>query len=210
MTRSAGAGIGVGADATGLRSAPGLRQAREHVAGFTDGGRRAGWHAAPGSERREFRMKVEAVAGLLRTAPLFADLDDALLTAVARYGDEARFAAGTVMAREDTFADRFFVVLSGEVALAEHDGEHGPIYVESLGPGDVVGWSWLIPPYRWHFDVRAVQPVHAIAIEAEALRVAMSDEHLGYALMRRFSRVLLERLQATRRRLIEAHEPAAH
>ncbi len=155
-------------------------------------------------------MKVEEVAALLRTAPLFADLDEPLLLAVARYGDEARFAPGTLMAHEHAPADRFFVVLAGEVALAEHDGEHGPIYVESLGPGEVVGWSWLMPPYRWHFDVRAVQPVRVIAIEAEALRVAMSDEHLGYALMRRFSQVLLERLQATRRRLIEAHEPAAH
>jgi CRP/FNR family cyclic AMP-dependent transcriptional regulator len=150
-------------------------------------------------------MTAEQVAELLRTSPLFADLEEPSLLALARYGDEACFAAGSLLGRDGWPADRFFVLLEGTVALEVHDPSRGPIPIEELTVPEVVGWSWLMPPYRWHFDVRAVTPVRAIAIEAEALRVAMSrDAAFGFALMSRFARVVLQRLQATRLRLLAA------
>jgi CRP/FNR family transcriptional regulator, cyclic AMP receptor protein len=148
-------------------------------------------------------MTAEDVAGLLRTSPLFADLDGSSLLALARYGDEARFEVDHLLARDGWPADRFYVLLEGTVSLEVHEPGDDPIPIETLTVPEVVGWSWLMPPFRWHFDVRAVTPVRAVAIEAEALRVAMAgNPSLGYALMARFARVLLRRLQSTRLRLV--------
>ena len=150
-------------------------------------------------------MTAEQVAELLRGSPLFADLDSAARLALARYGDEASFAPGALLARDGWPADRFYVLLEGTVALEIHGPGCGPIPIEQLTVPEVVGWSWLMPPFQWHFDVRAVTAVRAIAIEAEALRVAMAeDSAFGLALMSRFARVLLQRLQATRMRLLAA------
>lgn len=148
-------------------------------------------------------MTAEDVADLLRTSPLFADLDATSLLALACYGDEARFDTDALLARDGWPADRFYVLLEGTVSLDMHEPGADPVPIERLTVPDVVGWSWLMPPFRWHFDVRAVTPVRTIAIEAEALRVAMVENaSFGYALMTRFARVLLQRLQATRLRLI--------
>ena len=148
-------------------------------------------------------MTADDVAQLLRRSPLFGDLDAPWLLALARYGDEARFDAGALLARDGWPADRFYVLLEGTVALEVHEPDGDPVPIETLTVPEVVGWSWLMPPYRWHFDVRAETPVRAIAIEAEALRVAMAeDASFGYALTARFARVLLQRLQATRLRLV--------
>jgi CRP/FNR family transcriptional regulator, cyclic AMP receptor protein len=148
-------------------------------------------------------MTAEDVAELLRNSPLFADLDASSLLALARYGDEARFETDALLARDGWPADRFYVLVEGTVSLDVHEPDAEPIPIEALTVPEVVGWSWLMPPFVWHFDVRALTPVRTIAIEAEALRVAMvEDPSFGYALMTRFARVLLQRLQATRLRLI--------
>ncbi len=150
-------------------------------------------------------MRVDAVMDLIRQAPLFADMDDRCLDALARYGDVASFGADALLGREGAPADRFFVILAGAIALETREPGRPATRVAVVGSGDVVGWSWLVPPYRWHFDVRAIEPVRAVAIEAEALRVTMSsDEHLASELLRRFTAVLIDRLQATRRRLLVA------
>jgi CRP-like cAMP-binding protein len=164
-----------------------------------------------GDDRNGGLMTAEQVAQLLAATPLFADLDPEIRLAVARYGDEAAFAEGRLLAHEGAPADRFYVLLQGEVALEVHDAGGGPLSIETLAAPDVVGWSWLMPPYRWHFDVRAISAVRAVAIEAEALRVAMShDDAVGFTLMTRFARVLLQRLQATRLRLLDVYQhPAA-
>ena len=148
-------------------------------------------------------MTAEDVAELLRNSPLFADLDASSLLALARYGDEARFETDALLARDGWPADRFYVLGEGTVSLDVHEPDAEPIPIEALTVPEVVGWSWLMPPFVWHFDVRALTPVRTIAIEAEALRVAMVENpSFGYALMTRFARVLLQRLQATRLRLI--------
>ena len=78
----------------------------------------------------------------------------------------------------------------------------GPLTIETIEAGDVVGWSWLFPPHAWHFDARAVAPVRAIEVDGACLRAKCEkDPVLGYDLMSRFSAVLLERLNATRFRL---------
>lgn len=105
-------------------------------------------------------------------------------------------------------ANRFYLLLSGEVAVespgeARDDGSR-PVRIETIGPGSVLGWSWLFPPYHWHFNARAVSPVKAIFFYGTRLRERCESDHeLGYELMKRMTAVIIERLQATRHRLAE-------
>jgi CRP/FNR family transcriptional regulator, cyclic AMP receptor protein len=82
----------------------------------------------------------------------------------------------------------------------------GPITVETIGPGEILGWSWLFPPYRWHFDGRAVEGTRAIAFDAKCLRLKCEEDHdLGYELVKQFAHVMMERLQATRLRMLDVY-----
>jgi CRP-like cAMP-binding protein len=108
--------------------------------------------------------------------------------------------------REGDPADAFYVVRRGRVALELFVPNRGALTVETIEPGEVVGWSWLFPPHRWHFDGRAAEPVRAIAVDGACLRGKCdADPALGYDLIGRFSQVMLERLQATRLRLADLY-----
>ncbi|MDB6057826.1 MAG: cyclic nucleotide-binding protein [Verrucomicrobiales bacterium] len=121
----------------------------------------------------------------------------------------AQFEPGAVIFREGEPANRFYLIHSGEVDLeADVDGERLEL-IQKLGPGDVIGWSWLFPPYYWHFNARAVTRTTATFYYGTRLR-EQCDENpaFGYELMKRISQVLLARLQSTRRRLSHASAPA--
>ena len=80
------------------------------------------------------------------------------------------------------------------------------VVIETLDPGEIVGWSWLFPPYVWHFDARAVDDVRAVAFDGACLRGKCEADHdLGYELMRRFASVMIDRLQHTRLRLLDIY-----
>lgn len=146
------------------------------------------------------------LAELLADHGLLAGLPGLALAQVAGCAKNVAFRAGELLLAEGEKADTLYLVRRGRVAIEVHAPGRGPIVVETVGPGAVVGWSWLIPPYRWHFDARAVEPVGAIAVDGGCLRSkADADPALGYALLVRLSAVLLERLQATRMRLLDLY-----
>jgi CRP-like cAMP-binding protein len=100
----------------------------------------------------------------------------------------------------------FYAVRSGAVGLELASPTQSPLVIETLHEGDVLGWSWLFPPYRVRYDARAIGEVHAIAFDGACLRGKCDDDHdLGYELMRRFAQVITERLQATRIRLLDVY-----
>lgn len=149
-------------------------------------------------------MTVRTIRDLLGEHPFFAGLDPGYLDLLAGCGVNVVL-EGEVF-REGDSADRFYVLRDGRVALEVHVPHRGGIVVETLGPGSVLGWSWLFPPYRWRFDARALEPVRAIALDGTCLRGKCDeDPRLGYELVRRFGRVLLERLEATRIRLLDLY-----
>jgi CRP-like cAMP-binding protein len=116
------------------------------------------------------------------------------------------FAPGELLLAEGDPADTLFLVRRGRVAIEIHAPNRGAIVVETVSPGAAVGWSWLFPPYRWQFDARAVGSVGAIAVDAACLRAkADTDDALGHQLVTRVAAVLLERLQATRIRLLDLY-----
>jgi CRP/FNR family cyclic AMP-dependent transcriptional regulator len=105
-------------------------------------------------------------------------------------------------------AASFWLIRSGSVALDLHIPRAGVVVVETLGMGDVLGWSWLLPPYVWTLGAVVVQPTEAFQFDGRAVRaLCEADPELGYQLTRRFLTVAAERLQATRTRLLDHYVP---
>jgi len=105
--------------------------------------------------------------------------------------------------REGDFANRFYLIEQGRIALEALDPAGNRVAIEEVGPGKLVGWSWLFPPYTWHFDARALEPTQALFFYGTLLREYCSkDSSLGFELFKRMSQVMLERLQAARNRLL--------
>jgi CRP/FNR family transcriptional regulator, cyclic AMP receptor protein len=149
---------------------------------------------------------METIDTVLRDVPVFAGLDPEQLTLLAGCASNVRFGEGEVLFREGDAADTFWVVRHGSVALETFVPARGAITIETLEAGEVVGWSWLFPPYRWHFDARALSLVRATAFDGACLRGKCEDDpRLGYELMGRFTQVVIERLQWTRLRLLDVY-----
>jgi len=143
---------------------------------------------------------------LVAAHPLLAGLPGDAVARVAGCAQNVAFDPGALLLAEGDPADTLYLVRRGRVAIEVHSPGRGAIVIETVGPGDVVGWSWLVPPYRWHFDARAVDSVGAIAVDGVCLRdKAEADPTLGYALMKRVAAVLLDRLQMTRVRLLDLY-----
>jgi CRP-like cAMP-binding protein len=108
--------------------------------------------------------------------------------------------------REGGVADRFWLIRGGRMALDVNVPGRGDVVVETLGPDTVVGWSWLFPPYRWHFGAVAVEETLTIEFDGPRVRALCDQEPaLGYALSLRFMAVMLDRLQNTRIRLLDVY-----
>lgn len=108
-------------------------------------------------------------------------------------------APGEYLGREGLPAHAFFLIQSGQVSLGSHLSERGAVPIQTVGPGEVVGWSWLLPPYRWQFDARAVDAVQGLAFDAAWLREQCEQDHeLGYHLLRQLLAVVSSRLAACR------------
>ena len=137
---------------------------------------------------------------------LFDGLQPRHLQLVAGCGRFVRFPARVTVLREGEPADRFFVLREGSVALEVASPERGSIVIQTLGPGDALGWSWLFPPYQWHLDAVTREPVAAVAFDAACLRGKCDEDHeLGYQLMRRFADLMLQRLMAARLQLLDVY-----
>jgi CRP/FNR family cyclic AMP-dependent transcriptional regulator len=122
---------------------------------------------------------------------------------------EQLFEPGEDIFREGDPANTLYLIQSGQVALETRGGD-GTAVIQKLGAGDVLGWSWLFPPFAWHFHARAMQPTRAICCDGGHLLVqAEEDAEFGYDVMRRISQILIQRLQATRRKLAEQGKTTA-
>lgn len=146
------------------------------------------------------------MGALIREAEFFSGLDAEGLRALAACAREAVFEGGAYLFREGDPADRFFLLRHGRVALELHAADRGTLAVDTVGEGDVVGVSWLSPPFRWTFDGRAAGLVRAVEVEADCLRERLeADPRLGYELMKRFALVMQRRMQSARIRLLDLY-----
>lgn len=149
---------------------------------------------------------MKSMKELVASHPFAVGLNEEHLALVAACAKNVSLEAGAMLCVEGASADTFYLLRRGHVSIQVHQAGHGSIVIETVGPGDVVGWSWLVPPYRWTFDARVLQPVGALAIDGACLRAkSLEDPALGFALLSRVTQDLLERLQATRMRLLDLY-----
>lgn len=116
---------------------------------------------------------------------------------------QVHFSTDELIFREGDPANRFYLIGQGKIALESYVIDKGNTLIQTIGAGEVLGWSWLFSPYLWHFNARALEPTEAVFIYATPLRdECESDHELGYELMKRMAQVMLDRLQATRWKLL--------
>jgi CRP-like cAMP-binding protein len=153
---------------------------------------------------------VEGLERIIREHRFFAGLDEAFCQLVCGCAKNVRFENGQYLFREGDSADWFYLIRHGHVALAVTMPGRGSITFQTLGVGEIVGVSWLVPPYRWTYDARALELTRAIALDATCLRNKCEQDHdLGYEVMKRFVPVLAERLQATRLQILDVYGNAS-
>ncbi|MDR5684310.1 MAG: cyclic nucleotide-binding domain-containing protein [Armatimonadota bacterium] len=149
---------------------------------------------------------MEDLEALLARQPFFRGMDPRWIAFLAGCARNVRFNAGEYLFHEGDEAIRFLLIRHGRVALETHVPGHGPVTIQTIGADDVVGWSWLFPPYRWIFDARAVELVRAVEFEAACIRQKCDqDPAFGYVMLMRLVPVIVSRLQATRLQLLDVY-----
>jgi CRP/FNR family transcriptional regulator, cyclic AMP receptor protein len=157
-------------------------------------------------------MDTKTMEELLGGHPFFAGLGADELRLVAGCASNVHFAAGDYIFSQGSAAGSFYVVRHGRVALEINSPARGPLTIDTIDGGEVLGWSWLIPPYRYFSDARAVTPVSATALDGTCLRgKCEEDAELGYQLLKRVAAVMYQRMQSARIRMLDLYgsEPAA-
>ncbi len=149
---------------------------------------------------------MRTLEGVLAKHPFFSGLDPRYLEFMVGCASNVRFNAGELIFSAGREANRFYVIRAGKVALEMFVPGRGSLTVQTLGEGDVLGWSWLVPPYNWRFDGRAAEMTRAIVFDGKCLRDKCEEDHeLGYEMLKRVIAVLGEALDATRFRLMDIY-----
>jgi CRP-like cAMP-binding protein len=151
-------------------------------------------------------MQTENLTEILRQHPFLAGLSDRHMEVLLGCASNVRFAEGAHLIHEGQVANRFYLVRTGRVALEIDVNARGPLRIQTVGPGEVLGWSWLISPFRWHFNGVAVADVRAVALDGECLRVKCENDHdFGYEMLKRLSQIMERRLEATRLQILDVY-----
>jgi len=149
---------------------------------------------------------MESLERIIAEHPFFAELDDSFTNLMVSCASNVRFQAGTYILKEGDAANTFFLIRQGKVALELFAPHHKPIIVSTISVGEILGWSWLLEPFQWKFNARAVDDVRAIALDGKCLRNKCEENHdLGYEVLKRFARIMEQRLDATRLQLLDVY-----
>ena len=147
---------------------------------------------------------------LLANHFFFKGMDPSALDFVAGCGKNVRFGEGEFLARQGDPADAFYAVRDGRIAVEIDVPPHGPVTIQTVQTGDMLGWSWLIQPYKWMFDGRALEPTRVVQFDARCLRKKCEDNPaFGYDIMKRFARLFAKRLEATLLQMLDVYGKAA-
>jgi CRP-like cAMP-binding protein len=152
---------------------------------------------------------MKTMASLIREHLFMVGIDEIYVETVAGCARNVAYSPGTYIFRESSLADAFFLIRQGRVALEVYAPTLGNRVVQTLGPQEILGESWLVPPYVHDFDARATETVRAFAFDAGCLRdKCEADPAIGYTLMKRFVPILVQRLQAARLQLMDVYAKA--
>ena len=152
---------------------------------------------------------METLERILAQHPFFEGLNPEYLKLLVGCASNVRFEADAYLFRQGEEANQFYLLRQGRVALQIYEPHAPAMTVETLEKDDVLGWSWLVAPYYWRCDGRAVEMTRAVALDGKCLRTKCEQNHdLGYELLKRFSQILEHRLHSTRMQLLDVY--AAH
>ncbi len=151
-------------------------------------------------------MPIQTLEPILAEHAFLKGLRHAHLQLLIGCASNIKFGAGDHIFREGAEANHFYFLREGKVAIEIPAGHRHGIIIETIGSGDVLGWSWLVAPYRWRFDARVIEPTRAIALDAKCLRAKCEQDHeLGFELLNRVLQVVEQRLQSTRMQLLDMY-----
>ena len=149
---------------------------------------------------------MTTLKSLLAEQSFYKGLNENHLELLAECATNVTFEAGQSIIEEGQPADKFYLISYGKVAVQVFTEGRGSLTLETLQEGEVLGWSWLVAPYRWRFDAKAMTLTRAIAFDAKRLREKLDQNHgLGYELLKRFVPVIAGRLEATRFQLLDVY-----
>jgi len=152
---------------------------------------------------------METLERIIADHAFFAGLESYYTNLLTGCASNVRFDSGTYIFREGEEANAFYLIRSGKVALEIFPPQRKPLMVSTLGEGEILGWSWLLPPYQWKFHAHALEPVRAISLDGKCLRTKCEQNHdLGYEILKRFAQIMGQRLEATCFQLLDIYADA--
>ena len=154
---------------------------------------------------------MKTIDALVAEHPFFEGMPANWVAFIAGCGRNVRFEPGHYIYREGQEANEFFAIRQGKVAIEIFVPGRGPVTLQTLDGGDVFGWAWIFPPYRWVFDARAVETTRAVMFDGACLRgKCENDPALGYDFMKRFAHVVAKGLDVARLQLLDVYGTVPH
>jgi CRP/FNR family transcriptional regulator, cyclic AMP receptor protein len=151
-------------------------------------------------------IQTETMKTRVALHPFFVGMNRTHLALLTDCAIAVQFQKGQIIFREGECANRFYLIETGKVILESSGNSGGAVIVDTIGAGDLLGWSWMFPPHTWHFTARAVQLTTAIFFYGTILREYCEKDHaLGYELLKRMTAVMNRRMQAARNKMLAIH-----
>lgn len=152
-------------------------------------------------------MEQQQLSEYLAGHNLLEGLDEEYIDMIAGLATEKRYGTQETVFSRDAAAEEFYIVKEGKVLVEIPSLFGAPVIIQPVAEGQVLGWSWLVPPYRWHFEAVAEVPSTLIVVDGVALREKCEqDNRLGFQLLKRFSRLMMDRLENARRQVIDSYD----
>ncbi len=149
---------------------------------------------------------MEDLSEILKNHPFLKELDENYLRQITGCAKNVVFKENDIIFKEGEEAVSFYLIRNGKVALELNGREKGNVRILTMGSGQVIGWSWIVSPYKWHFEAHALEDVTAIALDGKCLREKCEqDPKMGYEMLKRFSQILEQRLRSTRMQLLDVY-----
>lgn len=149
---------------------------------------------------------MEKIETIINKFPFFRGMDKAHLEKIAQVAAPVTLAPGKIICEDGQKADKFYLLMNGRVVVELYSPERGDLLIQTLNTGDILGWSWLVPPYQWRFNARVLAKTHAIVFNGERLRTLFGkNRELGYELQKRFLMIIAARLESASIQLMDLY-----
>ncbi|HEX7579353.1 MAG TPA: cyclic nucleotide-binding domain-containing protein [Thermoanaerobaculia bacterium] len=153
---------------------------------------------------------METLEPLLAEHPFVRGMSLSQIETIAGCASNVRFEAGQYFFKDGEEANQFYIIRKGRIAIEAASPTHDPILIHTYGDGEILGWSWLVPPYRWRFSGKALELTRVLMLDGKCLRGKCEKDHdLGYELLKRFADILAGRLDSARLQLIDMYASAS-